>query len=73
MLVLSPAPTATHEAAPGEQVGGRTRRRPVLDLGMAAAQHLEQLARPPSPGAAGDSQREELTHAKVGGQPSHIF
>jgi len=46
-LTRAPPGPPPHQAAPREQVGGRTRRRPVLDLGMAPAQRLEQLARTP--------------------------
>ena len=47
VLMLAPPAPPPHQPAPRQQVGGRTRRRPVLDFGVPAAQHLEQLPRAP--------------------------
>jgi hypothetical protein len=47
MLPLTTSSPVSHEPAAREQVSRRARRRPVLDLGMPAAQDVEQLPRAP--------------------------
>ena len=47
MLMGAPTAAAAHEAAPREKIGGGAWRRPILDLGMPAAQDLEQFAGAP--------------------------
>ena len=47
MLVRVASAPAADQTAPREELRGGARRRPVLDLRMPAAEHREQLPRPP--------------------------
>lgn len=47
MLMRVPPASAAHEAAPGEELGRRTRGGPILDFRMAVAEYTEQLPRAP--------------------------